>query len=301
MWLTKLMSIAITISMVVAGGEKLDKSRRGTKGRDRSSRQNHIGGPRIEPGGGQRESFLRALVGPDSIGRQVFRSLFDEWCETGLIAQREERPFTRNIWKAEDAFRVCDQFCLDHPPRLRLGNGGHTYFRPAARYEDMLGALISGDHSPEAARQCGIMEFINFLDKPYCFQFAKCRECHRYFDMGRKPKEIYPNGIHCPRPQCQRAQASKAALAATQKARFIEKAERIALVIKALESWQEPAVRPDSEAVLRKATLLNRRAVNNLRLSANWITRHRAEIEELVNRGEQTRKTLPERTVHGPL
>jgi len=146
----------------------------------------------------------------------------------------------------------------------------------------MLGAFISGDGNPEASRQCGIMDFIDFLDKPYCFEFARCRECGRYFDMGRKPKEVYPNGIHCPRPQCQRAQANKAALAATQKARCIEKANRLALAVKVLVNWQEPAVNPDSDQILMKALRENRRRVQDLGLSANWITRHRAEIDKFA-------------------
>jgi hypothetical protein len=181
-----------------------------------------------------------------------------------------------------DAVRVCDQFCSEHPPQFRLGNGGHTYSRPVASYEDMLGAIVSGDHNPEASRQCGIMAFIDFLDKPYCFEFANCRECGRYFDMGRKPKEVYPSGIHCPRHECQRAQASKAALVATQKARVLEKVERLALAARVLAKWREPAVNPDSEEIFRKAKRENWRQVTDLGLSANWITRHRSEIDKFA-------------------
>jgi hypothetical protein len=272
-----------------------------TAARKRVPRQDRMLGPRIEAGGGDRESFLQALVGGDSIERQVFRQLFDEWCDTGLIAQREERPHTRNIWRTEDAIRLCDQFWRDHPPSFKLGNGGHRYYRPVASNEDMIGALVSGDGNPEASRQCGIMDFIDFLDKQYCFQFAKCRECGRYFDMGRKPKEIYPHGIHCPRPQCQRTQASKAALAATHKARFIEKLDRLALVARTLANWQEPAVRPDSEAILLKATHLNRREVIRLGLSANWITRHREEIERLARGEHNTSENIEEGAARGAL
>jgi hypothetical protein len=167
--------------------------------------------------------------------------------------------------------------------------------------EDILGALIGGDHNPEATRLCAIMDFIDFLDKQYCFCFAKCRECGRYFDMGRVPKEIYLNGIHCPRQECQRAQANKGALAATHKMRVIEKAERLVLAARALANWQEPAVKPDSEGILRKAIRENRREVNRLSLSANWITRHRNEIERIARGEYQISENGQEGAIRGPI
>ena len=133
----------------------------------------------------------------------------------------------------------------------------------------------------------------------WCFEIAKCSGCGRYFDMGRAPNETYAHGIHCAYAGCQRVQANKGALAATRKTRFVLKAERLVLAAKAMRSWREPAVQPNSEAILRKANRVYPREVERLRLSAHWITRHREEIEQLARGEYQIEKADKEEDARG--
>jgi hypothetical protein len=222
-----------------------------------------------------RESFILNLTA-EGPGGDVLRGLFDEWRATGLSPSGEERP-SRRDWARMQSSGTFEDFLERFPPLFFLGNGGHHFSIPSVSAEVGLAALISGDH--QALADCAVGDFIFLLANLWCIQIAKCSECGRYFDMGRAPKESYPYGIHC--SGCQRAQANKAALAATFKARLLRKADMLVLAAKTLAEWREPSAEPDSVWIFKRATCKSGRQVKRLGMSANWITRHRDEITKL--------------------
>jgi hypothetical protein len=239
---------------------------------------------RVKSGEPSRQGFLAELSG-DGPASKVLAGLFDEWRSTGISKDGEERPFARDPWATVNARRMCENFLERYPPQMILGSGVHYVFLPQVPASALLAAFIGGPYAPSTSSDCAIEAFINFLGMKWCFEIAKCGECGRYFDMCRAPKESYGHGIHCPRAGCQRAQANKGALAATQKARVLRKIARLVLAAKTMRSWREPAVKPNSEAILKKANRAYPLEVKRLRLSAHWITRHREEIEQIA-RGE---------------
>jgi hypothetical protein len=225
--------------------------------------------------GVDRESFLQALT-CNAPSAADLGALFSEWCDTGLSGDGEERPFERDIWRTSKALGSCEDFIKRNPPRIVLKDGGHRIFLPAPEIDVQIASWVSPLHFPGAASDVAVADFIYFLGMPWCFEFSKCRECGRYFDMGRSPKTVYPFGIHC--SLCQRSQANKAAVEATNRARMIRMTERIVLAGEALATWQEHSASPDSGWILQRAVTNNRHEVKRLKLTANWVTRHRDEI-----------------------
>ena len=247
-----------------------------------------------------RQGFLAELSG-DGPASKVLSGLFDEWRNTGISKEGEERPFARDPWATINARHMCEDFLERYPPQMILGSGVHYVFLPQVPASALLAAFISGPYARSTSSDCAIEAFINFLGMKWCFEIAKCGECGRYFDMGRAPKESYGHGIHCPRARCQRAQANKGALAATQKTRFLRKMARLALAVEARRKWREAAVQPNSEALLQKANRAQPREVKRLRLSAHWITRHREEIEQLARGEHQIDRADKEEVARGAL
>jgi hypothetical protein len=247
-----------------------------------------------------RQGFLAELLG-NGPASKVLVALFDEWRNTGISINGEERPFTRDPWATVNARRMCENFLERYPPTMILGSGVHYIFLPQVPASAHLAAFVSGSYAPSTSIDSAIEAFINFLGMKWCFEIAKCSACGRYFDMGRAPNETYAHGIHCAHTGCQRAQANKGALAATRKKRFVLKAARLVLAAKAMRSWREPGVQPNSEAILKKANRANPLEVKRLRLSAHWITRHREEIEQLARGEYRSGETDKEEAAHGAL
>lgn len=235
--------------------------------------QVQMGGARLT-----RELVVGRLGERTSQGKEL-RALFDEWRATGISANGEERPMSRSIAKARNAWERCAKYVMRNPPLFLLGDGSHSMRLSAPDYEKTVAALASGNRAAEAMAEFAVHDFIVLLSMPWCFEIARCAGCARYFAMARAPKERYPYGVHC--PDCYRVQADKAAVAATQKARYLVKVERLALLLKVLKGWKEPAAAPDSESLLKKARREYPREVKRLGLSVNWITRNRKDLDRV--------------------
>ena len=76
-----------------------------------------------------RQGVLAQLSG-DGPASKVLVALFDEWRNSGISINGEERPFTRDPWATVDARRMCEDFLKRYPPQMILGSGVHYILLP---------------------------------------------------------------------------------------------------------------------------------------------------------------------------
>jgi hypothetical protein len=206
--------------------------------------------------------FLSLLQGEDQAAT-ILRQLFDEWVDTAWDASGEEHPRERRIANAMAASTLLETYVRRHPPKLVLGDGEHAMkFQDGASREDNAADV-----------------FIRFLGQKWCFEFARCRECGRRFDMKRSPARKYQFGIHC--VQHQGVQSYKAAILATKRARHTRHMELLSLAAQALQSGKDSA-RRSSKQILEKVNEQNGDDAKRLGMTAYWIGRNREQVEGLA-------------------
>jgi hypothetical protein len=222
-----------------------------------------------------RELFLSLLQGEDQAAT-ILRQLFDEWVDTAWDASGEEHPRERRIANAKAASTLLETYVRRHPPELILGDGEH-----AMKFQDGASPLwgLGSRTSPTTHEDNAADVFIRFLGQKWCFEFARCRECGRRFDMKRSPARKYQFGIHC--VQHQGVQSYKAAILATKRARHTRHMELLSLAVQALQSGKDSA-RRSSKQILEKVNEQNGDDAKRLGMTAYWIGRNREQVEGLA-------------------
>jgi hypothetical protein len=223
-----------------------------------------------------REVILCLLQEEDQAAR-ILRQLFDAWVDTGLDESGEEHPRERKIGKATAACTLLESYVQRHPPKLFLGDGEH-----AIKLQDRGASplwVLGSRTTPTTHQENAANVFIQFLGQEWCFEFAKCRECGRRFDMKRSPARKYQFGIHCALHQ--NLQSRKAAILATQKARHIRHMQLLSLAVHALQSGNDTA-RRSSKQILETVNEQDSDGAKRLGMTAYWITRNREQIETLA-------------------
>jgi hypothetical protein len=234
-----------------------------------------------------RNGFLSLLQLEDQAATTL-QQLFDEWVGTGLDESGAERPRERRIGATVVARRYLEEYVEHHPPKLILGDGEHAVMlsdldASATRFS---GSRTAGDsHEQKAANV-----FLRFLGQAWCFEFAKCRECSRRFDMKRPPAKNYQFGIHC--AQHRRLQSYKAATVATKTARNKRRVDLLSLAARAVRDG-EHGTRQSANQILEKIFQQESIGAKHLGITTHWIARNREEIEKLARDKHGSGQAVP--------
>lgn len=214
--------------------------------------------------------------------RDLLRQYLDEWLDTGFNNGIEE-PQDRKLQDTKTAYPAVQRYCEKYRPQIMVADAGlfALFGSPShasgGRFESgpSGGRMVATDDDPlgEAADEAARI-FTLLVDAPWRERVYKCRKCHEYRYLSRKPVPIYKRGMYC--PKCR----SLVTAVASAKSK---RAERFGRTLQAAAAaWR--AWKPRYGA--RKAWVVS--MVNSTRrneddfIKANWVTRHQNEIEEVA-------------------
>jgi hypothetical protein len=226
--------------------------------------------------------------------RATFRGLVDQWIDSGRLhlKERGEEPWERSIDVSTfDSKRIIDtllEYCERNPPRFLLS--GHGRFEilaePLLRFSAWPSPPPEFEVTLQRARDNAIFTFVQFLDSPTRERLFRCDRCGKYFVRKRMPRKAVPIklGSYCGKRKCE----SAGAVRRVSDGRNNRTEEMLAWAAEAWMSWNPASHRDRRQWVVQKVNAKLERS----HIAVNWVTRHRGEIEEEVERRSHgTQKT----------
>jgi hypothetical protein len=219
------------------------------------------------------------------------RYLVDEWIATGRdnFGQGEE-PGKRKLAPGTGLKRILSKWAAGNKPDIRFDASGELVVEMPVHKRNFTGEGIPLTPE-EAAKQEAVRWFGGFLDSQYRYRLCKCRSCHVHYYTERQPKGRIEYGTYCARHRhtASAMRSYEANNGPAQKRRLEVAAQWWGRWPKKLEGNEDQQrvwiARKVNENVSPKWT----------RISRNWVTLHREEIERLSRElqaisGKQTQK-----------
>jgi len=220
------------------------------------------------------------------------RVRIDEWLKTGLNQDGSESPRSKNLFATEQGRWAVMNYLEKHPPNVMLhaDSPGLTVIFGRVRWEQSPQNEFFLTRAKEADRL-----FTAVMVGDWKESLCKCRysRCGRYF-MLPKPRRLYKHGTFC----CREHQRLTSATTSTKDRRSRAVRDLIDLAAERLVKWQAcgkdtkwhvrgPDWQDDTSLKNHLAAALSAVLARNPNLHANrqevkvnWVTRHRAEIEQ---------------------
>jgi hypothetical protein len=219
--------------------------------------------------------FARLYLASVSAHLETFRTLTDEWIDSGIKADGSEQPPSRQLSEERciETREIKGKWTLVSDPKSRIRRAVNDYqekyrvrleLNPRGGSEYVYTAISASDVMPEAQ---AILLFVNLYRSPWLRCLMRCAQCRTY-DLVNSPRPGYINGWHC-----KKCRNSAPALRRTRKTRDDLKKLRLRYCA---EEWPRVQARPSREREI--ATRVNTRLRPDQWIKQNFVTRHLPEI-----------------------
>lgn len=201
------------------------------------------------------------------------RGLAEKWIETGREAPGEGEDPTKRKLDGELWHVVNDWWVRNPPDVLAASSGEPTLSMPHFKVN------FTGSGVPlnpvESAGEEAVRWFAWFLALPHRYRLCRCRSCGEYYYTQRKPKGRIEFGTYCARHR-HRASATRS----NELSRGPAHERRLEVASKCWGQWPKRIGEDEG----RQAQWIARKVNDTVspkwtRISRNWVTLHRAEIE----------------------
>ena len=211
--------------------------------------------------------------------------LFDQWIKSGRNPQdvAVENPWERSIfWEsqtgAESIEKVLADYASRNPPRLLINRDSTL---------DILGGIsnVTAKDALVRGRDRAVAFFLDFLNSPARERLFRCHKCHLYFVRSRAPRKnslIY-HGTFC--ESCKGAGSAKR----TRESRNRRRRPMIERAADASSKWTGTR-RQGTRVEWIRMNVNAKLPAGQAPVEVNWVTRHRKEIDEEVERRKHAKR-----------